>query len=127
MALEVTQTAGLLARSGGITIFDSGCDEITNNTDFDEGNSAVVQIADGTAEMELPITGMDVSKLMYLKATQAIKVKVVPPGGSALTTTEYTLTPNLASFIGFEIEKLYVKNDSGEDAQLIQAYIGVNT
>lgn len=126
MALKVTQTAGLKVVSGEIVMFDSGCETIQNNTDFDECNSAVLTVADGTSETLLPIAGMEISKLMYLKSDRALKFKAVAPGGNVATTTEYTLTPNLASFLGFQIEALYISNDTGADANLIQGYIGVD-
>jgi hypothetical protein len=126
MAVTIKQTAGLLVEKNTLTMFDSGCDEIIDSTTFDECNSSVSQIPDGTTEELLPITGMEISRLIYLRSDKELKFKAVPPGGTLGTTTEYTLTPGVASFLGFAVEAIYITNDTGDLAELIQAYVGTN-
>jgi len=126
MAVELTQRAVLKIMEGQITVFNSEDDEIVDKTTYDEGNGAVIKLAIGLGETELPITGMEESKLMYLKCDKAVKFKAVAPGGVVGSTTEYTLTPNIASFLGFEVEKLFVRNTTGDLATLVQGYVGTH-
>ena len=123
--MNVTQNAGLVVENNGTIFLNTNCD-IIKSTEFDEVASAVFVLPAATVEKQIPITGMEVSRLMFFKSDKTILFKAVPVGGNVSTTTEYIVTKNVASFFGFEIEALYLSNAGSEDAEINMGYVGVN-
>lgn len=124
MALTIKSIVSFEVKDGANFLFQSG-QRIDQPAGLDEAFAGKLDVPDGTVDVEVPMIGVTSAKRIFAVADKAITIKLVPTGSVLGDVPGLKLVAGVPILVAAaSVIKIYLSNDTGEDATAVVAGVG---